>query len=110
MKFHSWKICASALLMTACSKGPLGSSAPSAEIADKICKIVKEFAATGGKSSFMQPDGELTMAFANAYQNDPKQLHEVLKFVEPVTKQSCTTERTAALAILRTQTLRESIQ
>ena len=77
---------------------------------EKICNIVKQFAATGGKSSFMQPNGELAMAFANAYQNDPKQLHEVLEFVEPVTKQSCTTDRTAALAILNTQTLREALQ
>jgi hypothetical protein len=79
-------------------------------MAGNICKIVKEFAATGGKSSFMQPDGELAMAFANAYQNDPKQLHEVLELVEPVTQQSCTADRTAALAILNTQTLREVLQ
>jgi hypothetical protein len=110
MKSIFLKICAGALLLTACSKAPLGPSAPSAEMAENICKIVKQFAATGGKSSFLQPDGELAMAFANAYQNDPKQLHEVLELVEPVTQQSCAADRTAALAILKTHTLREAIQ
>lgn len=89
---------------------PVTPPAPSAQMASKICTVVKAFASRPRTAMPMLAQAQFVSAVAQEFDNDPQSLQQVSETIDTVALQACAAERAAILSEVQKESLAETVR